>query len=167
MCVCVCVCVCVLSHIWLFWNSMDYIAYQAPLSMEFSRQEYWNGLPFPTTGCLPDLGIKSMSVVFPALAGRFFTTALPINNLLNIYYWNICYACFIFKKVFYCSLVDLLQCCVSFRSIEGVNQLYICIYPLFFRFFSHVGYYRVLGRVPCAIYTGKVLISYRLLVIYY
>ena len=34
------------------------IVHQAPLSMEFSRQEYWNGLPFPSPGSLPDLGIE-------------------------------------------------------------------------------------------------------------
>ena len=43
-----------------------------PLSMAFSRQEYWRGLPFPSPGDLPDPGIKAMS---PALAGRFFTTS--------------------------------------------------------------------------------------------
>ena len=41
------------------------VAYQAPLSVGFSRQEYWNGLPFPSPGHLPDSGIKSES---PALA---------------------------------------------------------------------------------------------------
>ena len=45
------------------------VARQAPLSMEFSRQECWSGLPFPS-GDLPDLGIESAS---PALAGGFFT----------------------------------------------------------------------------------------------
>ena len=53
------------------------IACQAPLSMEFSRQEYWNRLPFPTLGDLPDPGIKALPPVFPALAGRFFTTKPP------------------------------------------------------------------------------------------
>ena len=42
--------------------------------MEFSRQEYWNGLPFPTPGDLPDPGIKSMSPKSPELAGGFFTS---------------------------------------------------------------------------------------------
>ena len=37
---------------------MDCIAYQAPLSMGFSRQEYWSGLPFPSPGDLPDPGIE-------------------------------------------------------------------------------------------------------------
>ena len=52
------VCVCKsLSRVQLFvipWPA----ACQAPLSMEFSRQEYWSGLPFPSSGCLPDPGIK-------------------------------------------------------------------------------------------------------------
>ena len=45
-----------------------------PLPMEFSRQEYWSGLPFHTPGDLSDPGIKSMSLVPSALAGKFFTT---------------------------------------------------------------------------------------------
>ena len=46
-------------------------AHQAPLSMGFLRQEYWSGLPFPSLGGLPKVGIKPAS---PALAGTFFTT---------------------------------------------------------------------------------------------
>ena len=44
-------------------NSMDYKAHQSPLSMKFSRQEHWNGLPFPSPGDLPDPGIKPRSPV--------------------------------------------------------------------------------------------------------
>ena len=47
---------------------------QAPLSLEFSRQEYWSGLPFPPPGDLLDPGIKFAS---PALTGGFFTTETP------------------------------------------------------------------------------------------
>ena len=47
------------------------VAHQAPLSMGFPRQEYWSGLPFPSSGDLPDPGIK---LRFPTLAGGFFTT---------------------------------------------------------------------------------------------
>ena len=50
-------------------------AHQAPLSMGFSRQEYWSGLPCPPLGDLPDPGIKPTSLVSPALAGGFFTTS--------------------------------------------------------------------------------------------
>ena len=46
---------------------------QAPLSMEFFKQEYWSVLPFPTPGDLPDPGIEPMSLVSPALAVRFLT----------------------------------------------------------------------------------------------
>ena len=45
------------------------VAHQAPLSLGFPRQEYWNGLPFPSPGDIPNSGIKSVS---PALAGGFF-----------------------------------------------------------------------------------------------
>ena len=61
----VCVSVCVLCHV-----SVTPWAYQVPLSMEFSQQEYWNELPFPPPGDLPNLGIKPIS---PVLVGRFFT----------------------------------------------------------------------------------------------
>ena len=47
-------------------------ACQAPLSMQFFRQDYMSGLPFPSPGCLPDPGIKPMSLVSPASAGRLF-----------------------------------------------------------------------------------------------
>ena len=53
------------------WN----VACQAPLSMGFSRQEYWSGLPCPAPGDLPDPGIKPSFLMSPALAGRFFTTS--------------------------------------------------------------------------------------------
>ena len=51
------------------------VGHQAPLSMEFSRQEYWSGLPFPTAGDLPDPEVKPLSLAFSALAGGFFTTS--------------------------------------------------------------------------------------------
>ena len=50
---------------------------QTPLSMEFSRQEYWNGLSFPTPRDLPNPGIKPKCPVSPALADEFFTTVSP------------------------------------------------------------------------------------------
>ena len=47
------------------------VAHRVPLSVEFSRQEYWSALPFPSPGDLPNPGIEPAS---PALAGRFLTT---------------------------------------------------------------------------------------------
>ena len=44
-------------------NPMGYIACQAPLSIRFSRREYWSGLPFPTPGDFPDPGIKLASLM--------------------------------------------------------------------------------------------------------
>ena len=51
------------------------IAHQAPLSMRFSRQEYWSGLPCPSPGDLPNPGIEPASLTSPALAGGFFVTS--------------------------------------------------------------------------------------------
>ena len=64
MCVCVftCVSVCMLSHVQLFATPQT-VTRQAPLSVEFSRQEYWSGFPFPTPGDLPDPGIEPASLV--------------------------------------------------------------------------------------------------------
>ena len=68
----------VLSHVQLFvapWT----IAHQVLLSLEFSRQEYRSGLPFPTPREFPNPGIKPVSLVSAALAGGFFTT-VPLEN---------------------------------------------------------------------------------------
>ena len=105
VCVCVCVCVCVLlgpqrdtevpkghacamdmpdiSHECMlscfscirFFETLRTVVCQAPLSMGFSRQEYWNRFPFPTPGDLPNPGIKPSSLASPALASGFFTTS--------------------------------------------------------------------------------------------
>ena len=64
------------------------VAHQAPLSMGFSRQEYWSRLSCPPPEVLFDPGIKHMSFMSPALAGGFFTIVPPGNSdkcLLNAY----------------------------------------------------------------------------------
>ena len=61
-----------LSQVRLFVTPWT-VTRQAPQSMEFSRQEYWSGLPVPSPGDLPNPGIKPMSLTSPALAGRCFT----------------------------------------------------------------------------------------------
>ena len=53
------------------------VACQAPLSMGFSRQEQWSGLPYPSPGDLPDPGTEPKSPASPALAGGFFTAEQP------------------------------------------------------------------------------------------
>ena len=62
-----------LSHVWLFLTPMT-VAYQAPLSMGFSRQKYWSGLPFSSPGDLPNPGIKSRS---PTLQADALTSEPP------------------------------------------------------------------------------------------
>ena len=65
---------------------------QAPLSMEFSRQEHWNGLSYPTPGDPTDPGNEPVSLVSTALAGGFFTTGATweapnnpnVHQLMNV-----------------------------------------------------------------------------------
>ena len=91
MCVCISICECIktdkpqgvflccvcelsrFSHVQLF-ATLWTVACQAPLSMGFSRQEYWSGLPCPPPGKLPEPGIEPTSLSSPALAHGFFTT---------------------------------------------------------------------------------------------
>ena len=71
-----------LSRVQLFAISWT-VAPQAPLSLGFSRQEYWSGLSFPSPGDLPNPGIEPTSPASPELAGRFFITEPPGKPLLN------------------------------------------------------------------------------------
>ena len=73
------VCAHSLSRVRLFVSPWT-VARQAPLPMEFSRQVYWSGVPFPTLGDLLDAGIKPAFLVSPALAGRFFTTNATMTS---------------------------------------------------------------------------------------
>ena len=84
------------------------IACQIPLSMGFSRQEYWSGLPFPPPGDLPDPGVEPTS---PALIGRFFTTEQQGEALLLL------------EEVSnYVTLCDPRACSPPGSSVHGIFQ---------------------------------------------
>ena len=71
------------SHVQLFATPRT-IACQDPLSVGFSRQEYWSGLPCPPPGDLPDPRIELMSLTTPPLADRFFTAKPPRKPLYHL-----------------------------------------------------------------------------------
>ena len=73
-----------LSRVWLFVTPWT-IAYKAPLSMEFSRQEYWSGLPFPSPGDLPNSGIEPGS---PVLQAYTLPWEPPVLCYLYIYKYS-------------------------------------------------------------------------------
>ena len=77
--------VCVLSRSGVsdFLRPQWIITRQAPLSMGFPRQEYWNGLPFPPPEDLPDPGMEPTSPASPASAGGFSTTEAPGRPILS------------------------------------------------------------------------------------
>ena len=71
-------------------RSHGLVARQAPLSVRFFSQEHWSGLPFSPPGTLPSRGIKPMSLVSPALAGRFFTSVplgMPLLDCILYLFW--------------------------------------------------------------------------------
>ena len=75
------------SPIWLFMI-LWIIAHQAPLSMGFSRQEYWSGLPCPPPGDLLDTGVELASACVSCIASRFFTNwatwEAPLDHLMAL-----------------------------------------------------------------------------------
>ena len=92
---------CMLSHqcVQLF-ATLCTVACQAPLSVGFSRQEYWSGLSCPPPGDLPDPGIKPTSLTSHALAGRFFTKNTSATVLYTACF---SYSIFIFFTRWLCS----------------------------------------------------------------
>ena len=76
-----------LSHVQLFATQWA-VAYQAPPSMGFSRQEYWSGLPFPSPGGLSDPGIKSVSPAWQADSlppePQHVSPFLSLTNVLRV-----------------------------------------------------------------------------------
>ena len=73
-------CVCITLHMCGF---SCFQLFATLLSMKFSKQEYWNGLPFPPPGDLPNPGIKPESLASPVLAGRFFTNQHHVGRPIS------------------------------------------------------------------------------------
>ena len=117
--VCVCVGVCMhakpLSHVRLF-AAPQIVACQAPLSMGFSRQEYWSALPCPPPGDIPHPGIKPASHISPALAGGFFTTSTTWEAHINI-----CKTEFFFKEDLYLLQTPYVSCLSIHTHTHGVT----------------------------------------------
>ena len=125
------------SCVWLFVTPRT-IARQAPLSMGFSRQEYWSGLLCPPPGDLPNPVIEPASLTSPALAGGFFTTNATwqaLSFLIWIYvYW--------FSSLEYLS-------CFQFLMITNEATINICIWIFLWTF--------LLGKYP-----EKILLGHKL-----
>ena len=121
-------CVCVLSHVQLFATPWT-VAHQAPLSIEFSRQEYWSRLPFSPQGDLTNPGIQPVSLASPALAGRFFTTAPPGKPIIFMRggYRN-------FQLRFFC-----------FCFMQATFKVFIKFVTILFLFYVLVFYLKVCG----------------------
>ena len=115
------------------------IAHQVPLSMGFSRQEYWSGLPFPSSGDLATLGTEPTSLASPVLADGFFTTSAtweaPVH-ISGLQYSNKA------VTITTASPINQRRSCVSTSShcpfLSGpwqllVNSLWMCLVWIFHR----------------------------------
>ena len=84
----VCVCAQSLGHVLLFVTPWT-VAHQAPLSMEFSRQEYWSGLLFPSPGDLPDPGIEPVFSCFSRISMQILYHCATWEAVWNVKYISI------------------------------------------------------------------------------
>ena len=75
------------------------VAWQASLSMGFSRQEYWSGLPQPPLGDLPQTGTEAESLTSPALAVRFFTTDTTWEDFYCQWYLSLYIMVFVYDVI--------------------------------------------------------------------
>ena len=126
MCVCVSMCISHFSHVQLF-VSLRTIACQAPLSVEFARQEYWNGFPCPSPGDLPHPGIEPASLTSPASADELFTTSTTWEAHMYIQGSNLSLPhC---RQILY-HLSHQGSVCVCILMLY-IYIVYICIYMLY------------------------------------
>ena len=126
---CASVCVCSVTQTCLtLCNPMDCVACQALLSMLFSRQEYWSGLPFPSPGVVQTQGSTQSLPVSPAWTGRFFTPeplrkppftmCLAGRRLLVSFNMFLCPPQFL-KCTYLCLAVLGLCCCGGFSPVAA------------------------------------------------
>ena len=140
-----CICTQPLSHARLFETPWT-VARQAPLSMEFCRQEYWSGFPCHTPQDLPYPGIGPGSLGSSALEGGFFTSAPPGKH---IKYWLYSLCCTIYPCIlFYILIIYIFHSLFLYFSSHfpfpiGNNQLiiYICKSASF-----------LLGSIVCCVF---------------
>ena len=124
------------SHVRLLMM-LGNVARQAPLSMRFSRQEYWSGLPFPPPGDLPDPGIEPESFRSPALTEGFFTTSAPGKTKHGIqisfqfffcvikYFILLNYCCYtkrLYSICSYCKILAIFPVLYNINSFQYISR---------------------------------------------
>ena len=97
------------------FSTLRTVAHKAPLSIEFSRQEYWSGQSFPYPGDLPNPSIAPTSLTSPALAGRFFTISSTWETIAQM-------LLLLLSRFSRVRLCDPRDCSLPGFSIHGVLQ---------------------------------------------
>ena len=132
------------------------VALQAPLSMGFSRHEYWSGSPLPSPGDLPDPGIEARPSTSSALARGSFNTGATWEAQLYVcvcVYTHVHMYVYIHTHICTHTYIRVYVCVCMYMYI--CVYMCICLYAyvsyIFLDFLSLIGYYKILSRVPCAI----------------
>ena len=102
-----CAVLCLVAHSCLTPCDPMHCSLPAPLSMGFSRQEYWSGLPCPPPGDLPNPGIKPASPISPALVGLFFTISATWEAQFNHQFSSVAQLCSTLCDPMNCSMPGL------------------------------------------------------------
>ena len=115
-------------------------ACQTPLCMEFSRQEYWSGLPFPTPEDLPDPVIERESLASPALVGGFLTTSAIWATHQGI--WDLIYH----------ESAPPQHCIIVIRLLTSLvaKDIFLLVGSVCFSFFPLIVVLQVLGWPKCS-----------------
>ena len=109
------------------------VACQTPLFMEFPRQEYWSGLPFPIPRDLPNTGIEPVSLASPALVDRFLSSLPPGKHIYNILTHT--YYAYVYIYIYICVCVCVCVC-VSVCVCVCINVCFY-LYPQYLYPFIH------------------------------
>ena len=145
-------CAQLLSCVWFFCDPMA-CSSQAYLSMGFSRQEYWSGLPFPPLGDLPDPGIEPVFPKSPALSGRFFTAKPPGKPHVCVY---MCVYICVFKVSISSQCTRLAS---STPAVFPTNTPWFCVTGRLFRHSLTGGGHAQQPHEPCTGLGGKASFS--------
>ena len=128
------VCVLSLFQSCLLFATLWAVAWKTPLTVGFSRQEYWNGLPCSSPRDLPNPGIEPVSLATPALAGGFFATSANWEAYIYIYIYTYIYIHVLnfFSIIGYYKILNIVPCAII-RSLLLILLTYNSVYLLISR----------------------------------
>ena len=142
------------SHIWLFVTLWT-VSHKAPLSVGFSRQEYWSGLLCPPPGDLPNPGIKSASLMSPALVSGWFTASTTSEAwIFTLVYCN---AATSWVTRIHFSCLENVHTLIDFKAQRGIIFTTVCTSIRFLKIFHPYCYENLFFQFSSLTGTSKMV----------